>query len=385
MAIDFPASPTNGQTFVVGSVTYTYDGTKWTAVAAGGGGGGGSRDKIEEGNTSAEVIDTGTDGRFVVTTEGSEALRVNPSGRLLVGTPTNRTGGLFQIETSASDASRIHTITNNASNTISAVWKFIKTRGTSNGASTLVQSGDSLGFITFAGTDGTNTVDGAYIGAEVDAAVTASGNEMPTRLSFSTTAAGASVPTERMRITNDGYVLFSTTNKTLRDSTGDIGISIDPGLGGLLQVAAGGPTFFNRVGPSDGDIIKLCRNGAHNGSISVTTSATAYNTSSDYRLKENVTAVTDGITRLQQLKPSRFNFITEPGKTVDGFLAHEAQAVVPECVTGTKDAVDDDGKPVYQGIDQSKLVPLLTAALQEAIGEIESLKARVTALETPSH
>ena len=119
------------------------------------------------------------------------------------------------------------------------------------------------------------------------------------------------------------------------------------------------------------------------GSISTTASATAYTTSSDYRLKENVTLVSDGITRLQQLKPSRFNFIAAPGHTVDGFIAHEAQTVVPECVTGTKDEVDADGNPVYQGIDQSKLVPLLTAALQEAIGEIESLKARVAALETP--
>jgi hypothetical protein len=66
---------------------------------------------------------------------------------------------------------------------------------------------------------------------------------------------------------------------------------------------------------------------------------------------------------------------------MDGFLAHEAQAVVPEAVTGEKDAVDDDGNPVYQGIDQSKLVPLLTAALQEAIGRIETLEAEVAALK----
>jgi hypothetical protein len=108
-------------------------------------------------------------------------------------------------------------------------------------------------------------------------------------------------------------------------------------------------------------------------------SAVAYNTSSDYRLKENVAPINDGITRLQQLKPSRFNFIIESGHTVDGFIAHEAQAVVPECVTGEKDAEDDDGKPIYQGIDQSKLVPLLTAALQEAIAKIETLEARLTA------
>jgi hypothetical protein len=78
-----------------------------------------------------------------------------------------------------------------------------------------------------------------------------------------------------------------------------------------------------------------------------------------------LTGATD---RLKQIPVHRFNFIADPDTTVDGFLAHEAQAVVPECITGTKDEVDDDGNPVYQGIDQSKLVPLLTAALQEAIG-----------------
>jgi hypothetical protein len=77
----------------------------------------------------------------------------------------------------------------------------------------------------------------------------------------------------------------------------------------------------------------------------------------------------------------RFNFIADPDRTVDGFLAHEVQAFVPEAVTGEKDEVDKDGNPVYQGIDQSKLVPLLTAALQEALQKIEALEARITALE----
>jgi len=108
--------------------------------------------------------------------------------------------------------------------------------------------------------------------------------------------------------------------------------------------------------------------------------STSYNTSSDYRLKENVTAISDGITRLKTLKPSRFNFIADAETTVDGFLAHEVTAV-PEAITGTKDEVDSDNNPVYQGIDQSKLVPLLTAALQEAIAKIETLETKVAALE----
>jgi len=133
------------------------------------------------------------------------------------------------------------------------------------------------------------------------------------------------------------------------------------------------------------------------GSITTSGSATAYNTSSDYRLKENVNYDWDATTRLKQLKPARFNFIADATTTVDGFLAHEAQAVVPEAIHGTKDAMMDeeyevtpavmDGEtivteavmgtrsvPDMQGIDQSKLVPLLVKTIQE-------LEARITALE----
>ena len=110
------------------------------------------------------------------------------------------------------------------------------------------------------------------------------------------------------------------------------------------------------------------------GSIGITATATAYYTSSDYRLKENEVAISDGITRLKTLKPYRFNFKAEPSKTVDGFFAHEVTAV-PEAVTGEKDATE------MQEIDQSKLVPLLTAALKEAITKIETLETKVAALE----
>jgi hypothetical protein len=137
-------------------------------------------------------------------------------------------------------------------------------------------------------------------------------------------------------------------------------------------------SIFQRY-TSDGDVVGFRRDNTTVGSISITTSATAYNTSSDYRLKENVVPLTGAIERVNDLQVHRFNFIADPDKTVDGFIAHEAQAVVPECVTGTKDEVDADGNPVYQGIDQSKLVPLLTAALQEALQKIEHLEGRLTA------
>jgi hypothetical protein len=110
------------------------------------------------------------------------------------------------------------------------------------------------------------------------------------------------------------------------------------------------------------------------GSIKMNSSSTSYNTSSDHRLKENVVELTGATDRLKQLKPSRFNFIADADTTVDGFLAHEVQSVVPEAIHGTHNEVDGDGNPVYQGIDQSKLVPLLVATIKE-------LEARITALE----
>lgn len=118
------------------------------------------------------------------------------------------------------------------------------------------------------------------------------------------------------------------------------------------------------------------------GSIRINSTSTSYNTTSDYRLKENVTPITGAIERLNQLNPSRFTWISDPeAGTVDGFIAHEVSDVVPEAVSGEKDGVDYLGMPEYQGIDQSKLVPLLTAALQEAITKIENLENRLQVLE----
>jgi len=111
------------------------------------------------------------------------------------------------------------------------------------------------------------------------------------------------------------------------------------------------------------------------GSITSNGSTTSYNESSDYRLKENEIAMSDGITRLKTLKPYRFNFKVDTTRTVDGFFAHEVQSVVPEAVAGEKDALDKDGNINPQQLDKSKLVPLLVAAVQELIGKVEALEA----------
>jgi len=124
------------------------------------------------------------------------------------------------------------------------------------------------------------------------------------------------------------------------------------------------------------------QNDSNVGSITGGGSSIAFNTSSDYRLKENIVNITDGITRLKQLIPRRFNWISDSTNTlVDGFIAHEVSPVIPEAVTGEKDALEEDGSIDPQAMDYSKLTPLLTAALQEAIAKIEVLETKVAALE----
>lgn len=212
---------------------------------------------------------------------------------------------------------------------------------------------------------------------------------------------------ECFRITNLGKLLLGTSSSlggfhnasTIQVTGPNQGISVtSSGAGSQSPVAVwqqngSGYLQYFTAGGSNTKVGEIYTNG----------SSTTYGTSSDYRLKENVTDISDGITRVKQLAPKRFNFIADAETTVDGFLAHEAQAVVPEAITGTKDQVevwadgdelpdgvsvgdnklDDDGKtiPVMQGIDQSKIVPLLVAALQEAIAKIETLETKVAALE----
>ena len=161
--------------------------------------------------------------------------------------------------------------------------------------------------------------------------------------------------------------------------------SVGSGVYGTVSVRVDNINYgtamkFYRSSTADNNAIGFQNGASTVGSISIGTSSTSYNTTSDYRLKENLTAITDGIYRLKQLKPRRFNFIGN-ADVVDGFIAHEAKEVIPESVTGEKDEVLPNGDPVYQGIDQAKIVPLLTAALQEAISKIEQLETRIQTLE----
>jgi len=245
------------------------------------------------------------------------------------------------------------------------------TNGSGNSTDASLDIGDASARFKDLYLSGTANVGSEVVLADSGTAKFAIGNSGNDFYIYSNAAA-----TERMRINASGRQAYngSATANGHGNFVGEVGASYKALM------------FEHTVG------------GGETGSIVTTSSSTSYNTSSDYRLKENVVELTGATERLKQLNPSRFNFIVDADTTVDGFLAHEVQDVVPEAITGTKDAMkdeeyevtpavlDDDGNvvteavmgtrsvPDYQGIDQSKLVPLLVATIQE-------LEARITQLE----
>jgi hypothetical protein len=220
---------------------------------------------------------------------------------------------------------------------------------------------------------------------------------------------GTNANAERMRIDSSGNHRWQhTSGDPSAFSSSAVGIQFTPS-GQTVSATIGNTGYVNRTNYSSGTIyynIFMINGSSTVGSISYNGSSTSYTTSSDYRLKENVSYDFDATSRLKQLKPSRFNFIGK-SETVDGFLAHEVSSIVPEAITGEKDGVEDVGsvktsdgtvvhtdipedkfpleenqtwtktgtKPVHQQIDQAKLVPLLVKTIQE-------LEARITALES---
>ena len=217
------------------------------------------------------------------------------------------------------------------------------------------------------GTTGEGASDGFEIGINAsNPAETVLVNYEASPMAFFTNAS------ERMRIDSNGKLLVgATTNTTAR-------------IVSVADLSSMHTCTFQNSANNTGNIFLRQQNylGQDCGNITQTGATTvSYGTSSDYRLKENVVYNFDATTRLKKLKPCRFNFIADGAdKVVDGFLAHEVandaddNAIVPEAIVGQKDAVDDDGNPILQQIDQSKIVPLLVKTIQE-------LEARITALE----
>jgi hypothetical protein len=255
---------------------------------------------------------------------------------------------------------------NSSNDAVGVIYRGAKSRGSAV-APTAAAANDDMIVIDAYAHDGSKYHYSGKMQISVDGAVAA--NSIPSRIEWHTTQAGQTGAVERMRIDNTGCLYIGRNTKA--PNTPGSFINAD----GQFEFCLGQPSVINRIG-SDGPVMIFQRQGVGVGGVVVSPSTTTYTTSSDYRLKENVSAMPDASSRVMSLKPCRFNFKAEPGKVVDGFIAHEVQAVVPEAVTGSKDAVDADGNPDYQGIDQSKLAPLLTAALQDALKRIAALEAR---------
>ena len=252
-------------------------------------------------------------------------------------------------------------------------------------------AGEALGLVEFYGNDASG--GGAKVQSSIDVvAQDQYGAHFNMAFSLSNGSGGNS---EKMRITGEGKLGIGTTSPlaTLhidnpQTANGNIGMISDASAGGTgtRNIHVNLPNYgegirFLRSGTYSGGAMKFYSGSSNVGSVQINASSTSYNTTSDYRAKENIAPMENSIDRLKELKPCRFNFLIDPENTVDGFIAHEAQEVVPEAVTGEKDKLDYEGNPDYQGIDQSKLVPLLTAALQEAINKIEQLETRIQTLE----
>jgi len=393
-------------------------------------------DKIEEGNSSVEVVDTGT-GYVAITVDGVEVSRFNSSG-LVFGDNDKAIFG------AGSDLQIFHDGSHSYINEVGTGSLYIQATDLRfyNAASNkqYLQANDG-GEVRLYYDNGQKLATTAT-GIDVTGTMVSDGLDVDSLLVVDGVTGGTTpfVKAYRASVSLDRPI-FQTENSSTGgitsrfDGNGDISFYEDTGTTPYMQWDASAPSIdivedagTNSVDESaagmrlgrPGYIVPRSSCGAFTtnvthmryyngngavGSISTSGSATSYNTSSDYRLKENVTTLDNAADRLAQIPVHRFNFIADPETTVDGFLAHEVQAIVPEAVTGGKDAMrleqyevepavyDEEGNlvteavmgerevPDYQGIDQSKLVPLLTAALQEALQKIDALEARVTALE----
>ena len=311
---------------------------------------------------------------IAASTNGSERVRIDSSGRLLVGTSTARTNffngsisGLFQVEGANNETNRYTSqIYGLAASVAGPVHILAKHRSSSIGGVTVVEAEDQLGALSFQGSDGTEFVEAARIQAFADG--TPGANDMPGRLVFSTTTDGASSPTERMMITNGGIHRMYSGGSVLD----------------LVSNVAAGTTFNLILGRHSGTGLDT-----GTASFAVRTNGNVVNTNnsygaiSDIKLKENIVDANSQWDDLKALQVRKYNLKEGQTHTQIGLVAQEVELVSPGLVSESpdRDAEGNDLGTVTKSVSYSVLYMKAVKALQEAMERIETLEAKVAALE----
>jgi hypothetical protein len=321
------------------------------------------------GNTNTGLYSPGTD-TLAFAKGGVEAMRIDSSGRLLVGTSTAPTGSSSQYSKFA--------VQGNSANAFGGYLSLGY-----GGAGTGLSAGADIGTINF-----TDTGAGQFAQIRCDADASTSAGDFPGRLVFSTTADGAASPTERMRITSSGEMLLGpnqiSTSRTL--SVKNIGMWNGGSNTELGWFGGSAPTAvlkFNAWWDASVDRLQITDADYSNG-VYLSQNSNAWAAYSDSRLKENIAPLGESIETVKQLKPCSYIWKSNQMHDV-GFIAQEVKEVFPDAVDGKESDfyIDKETGRFYgaMGLKMDKLIPLLTSALQEAIVKIEALETRLSALE----
>ena len=307
--------------------------------------------KIEIQNTSTAASTSKTSGLQFTGTDTVGTLK--ESGDIYVTPADNNYVGsnmLFytRISDTVAERMRIDSSGNVGIGTSSPATKF-QVSGTSGSLNARINAGNTGLDVT--NNDATGVVNLATSPLSVGSKV----------MSFTTYNGSSSA--EAMRIDSSGNLLVGTTS---------VGGRLTLNYPGLTSVGAG---FVDTSTTGTTQAVTFSKNSSQVGSITTSNTLTAYNVTSDYRLKKNIVPLTGALDKIARIKPSVYNYKSDSKTQIEGFIAHELQEIVPHAVTGEKDAVDAKGNPIYQGVDASFLIPHLIAAIQELNAKFEEYKA----------
>jgi hypothetical protein len=346
--------------------------------------------KVDSTNNRVIVGHTSGSSAFQVTNAGAAGLEIQPTG--FSSAPLilsyNRSGSAY-TQLTLDGSTIVHALSGSTAMTLNSTglgvgvapsaWSTtFGLKATQVYNSALASNGTS-GYLTnnayYAGAGYTPTyINASSTPAQAIVFNSTGVNDIQFLIGAAGTAGNAITFTQAMTLDASGNLLVGVTSTTVPGvANTTAGVSLNASGAGFFSHASSQALYLNTN--VDGQLVSIRRSGLAVGSISVTTTATTYNTISDYRLKEAVHPLVGGLARVNALKPSSYNWKSD-GSNGEGFIAHELAEVVPLAVTGEKDAVNEDGSIKPQGVDLSKVVPILVAAIQELTARVQTLEAK---------